>query len=95
MGIDLEKELERDLKEFLSALQEQLKKKEEEINNKPNKDAYDESRLQNRRKDVTDFEKDVNFAIPALGDKPYVYQELIADFAEKATKINAAINEIN
>jgi len=94
MGIDLEKDLERDLKEFLSALQEHLKKKEGEIANKPNKDSYDESRLQNRRKDVEDFEKDVNFAIPALGDKPYVYQELIADYAEKANRINKAINEI-
>lgn len=95
MAIELEKELEKDLKEFLNALQEHLKKKEEEIANKLNKDSYDESRLQNRRKDVMDFEKDVNFAIPALGDKPYVYQELIADFAEKAAKINAAISEIN
>ena len=73
MAIDLEKDVERDLKAFLSALQAQLKKKEEEIANKPSKDSYDESRLQNRRKDVMDFKKDVNFAIPALGDKPYVY----------------------
>jgi len=95
MAIDLEKDVERDLKAFLSALQAQLKKKEEEIANKPNKDANDESRLKNRRNDIIAFEKDVNFAIPALGDKPYVYQELIADFAEKAARINAAISEIN
>ena len=94
MAIDLEKEVERDLRAFLSALQAQIKKKEEEIANRPHKDADDESRLQNRRKDVMDFEKDVNFAIPALGDKPYVYQELIADYAEKANRINKAINEI-
>ncbi len=72
--MELEKEMERDLRKFLSLLHECLKKKEEEIANKPNKDSYDESRLQNRRKDVTDFEKDINFAIPALGDKPYVYR---------------------
>jgi len=92
---DSDKELEQDLKGFLSALHGHLKKKEEEIANKPDKDSYNESRLQNRRKDVLDFEKDVSFAIPALGDEPYVYQELIADFAEKAAKINAAISEIN
>jgi len=92
---DTDKELERDLQKFLSELHELIKKKEKEIANKPKRDATNELLLQNRKKDIIGFERDVNFAIPALGDEPYVYQELIADFAEKAAKINKAISEIN